>query len=147
MGIIKIFFLLPSKSKFLQNFDYSEQLKAKAGQVWELLDGLSPWLLLLTATLGIGFAIYYYTAYNEMPGRHYRIKHWGLCAGIAAILSLIGTVVIEYASIKIKLGHSSLYWVCAMNNAIYCAILYFLTSLVWCNFCRTNAYKFLKIRL
>lgn len=146
MGIIKIFFLLPSKGKFLQNFAHNEQLKAQAEQVWRQLDGLSPWLLLLTAVLGIGLAIYYYTAYNEMPGRHYKIKHWGLWAGIAALLSLIGTVAIEYVGIKtnIKTGLSSLYWLCAINNALYCAILYFVTSVVWCNFCRTNAYKFLK---
>lgn len=146
MGIIKIFFLLPSKGKFLQSFAHNEHLKAQAEQVWRNLDGLSPWLLLLTAVLGIGLAIYYYTAYNEMSGRHYKIKYWCLWAGIAAILSLIGTVAFEYIGIKtnIKTGLSSLYWLCAINNALYCAVLYFVTSVVWCNFCRTNAYKFLK---
>ena len=33
MGIIKIFFLLMSKGKFLQNFAHNEQLKAQAEQV------------------------------------------------------------------------------------------------------------------
>lgn len=148
MGIIKIFFLLPSKGKFLQNFANNDQLKAQAEQVWRQLDGLSPILLILTAVLGIGLTIYYYTGYNEMPGRHYKIQHWGLWAAIAFILSLIGTAVIEYVGIKtnIKTGLTSLYWLCAINNALYCLILYFLTSVVWCNlkFCRTNAYKFLK---
>lgn len=148
MGIIKIFCLLPSKGKFLQNFANNDQLKAQAEQVWRQLDWLSPILLILTAVLGIGLAIYYYTGYNEMPGRHYKIKHWCLWAAIASILSLIGTAVIEYVGIKtnIKTGLTSLYWLCAINNALYCLILYFLTSVVWCNlkFCRTNAYKFLK---
>lgn len=58
MGIIKIFFLLPSKGKFLQNFANNDQLKAQAEQVWRQLDGLSPILLILTAVLGIGLAIY-----------------------------------------------------------------------------------------
>ncbi len=146
MGIIKIFFLLPSKRKFLQNFANNDQLKAQAEQVWRQLDALSLIQLILTAVLGIGLAIYYYTRYNEMPGRHYKIKHWCLWAAMAFVLSLIGTAIIEYVLITthIKSGLASLYWLCALNNAIYCLILYFLTSLVWCNFGRTNAYKFLK---
>ena len=146
MGIIKIFFLLPTKGKFLQNFAHSDQLKAQAEQVWRQLDGLSPILLILSAVIGIGLAIFYYTGYNEMPGRHYKIKHWGLWAAIAFVLTLIGTAVIEYVGIKTHLnsGLTSLYWLCAINNALYCLILYFATSVVWCNFCRTNAYKFLK---
>ncbi len=146
MGLDKTFLLLPSKGKFLQNFAPNDQLKAQADLVWRQLDGFSLPLLALTAVLGIGLAIYYYTGYNEMPGRHYKIKHWGLWAGIAFFLSFISTAVIEYVCIKtnIKTGLKSLYWLCALNNALYCLILYFLTSLVWCNFGRTNAYKFLK---
>ena len=138
MGIIKIFFLLPSRGKFLQGFAGHDQLKAQAEQVWRQLDGLSPVLLILTAVLGIG--------YNEMPGRHYKIKHWGIWATIVFILSLVGTAIIEYVGIKtnIRTGLTSLYWLCALNNALYCLIIYFLTSLVWCNVGRTNAYKFLK---
>lgn len=146
MGIIKIFFLLPSRGKFLQEFSGNDQLKAQAEQVWRQLDGLSTVLLILTAVLGIGLAIYYYTGYNEMPGRHYKIKHWSIWATIAFILSLVGTAIIEYVGIKtnIRTGLTSLYWLCALNNALYCLIIYFLTSLVWCNIGRTNAYKFLK---
>ena len=148
MGIIKIFFLLPSRGKFLQGFAGNDQLKAQAELVWRQLDGLSPVLLILTAVLGIGLAIYYYTGYNEMPGRHYKIKHWCIWAVIAVILSLVGTAVIEYVCIKTNIHTgliTSLYWLCALNNALYCLILYFVTSLVWCNIIgRTNAYKFLK---
>lgn len=146
MGIIKIFFLLPSRGKFLQGFANNDQLKAQAEHVWRQLNGLSLVLLIATAVLGIGLASYYYSMYNQMPGRHYKIKHWGLWAAIASILSFVGTIVIEYVCIKtnIKTGLASLYWLCALNNAIYCFILYFLTSWVWCNFGRTNAYKFLK---
>ena len=39
MGIIKIFFLLPSKGKFLQNFANNDQLKAQAEQVTSALKG------------------------------------------------------------------------------------------------------------
>lgn len=146
MNVISIFFLLPSKGKFLQNFAENEQLKAQAEQVWRRLDDLSLILLIMTVFIGVGLAVYYYTSYNEMPGRHYKVKYWGIWAAIAFALSLVGTALIEYFGIKtnIKSGLTSLYWLCALNNAIYCFILYFFTSLVWCNFFRTNAYKFLK---
>lgn len=146
MNVISIFFLLPSKGKFLQNFAQNEQLKAQAEQVWRRLDDLLLILLIMTAFIGIGLAVYYYTSYNEMPGRHYKVKHWGIWAAVAFALSLVGTVLIEYFGIKtnIKSGLTSLYWLCALNNAIYCFILYFFTSFVWCKFFRTNAYKFLK---
>lgn len=146
MGIDKIFFLLPSKGKFLNNFAHNDLLKAQADQVWRQLDGLSLVLLIACAVIGIGLAIYYYTGYNEMPGRHYKIKHWGIWAIISFVFTLITTAVIEYVCIKtnIKTGLTSLYWLCALNNALYSLVLYFLTSVVWCNFCRTNAYKFLK---
>lgn len=146
MSIIKIFLLLPSKGEFLQNFANNEQLKAQAQQVWRQLDELSPWLLLLTAVLGIGLAIYYYSGYNEMPGRHYKIKHWVIWGVTAFLLSLVVTAIIEYVGIKtnIKTGLTSLYWLFALNNALYCVALYFLTSIAWCNLWRTNAYKFLK---
>lgn len=146
MGIIKIFFLLPSQGKFLQCFADNEKLKAQAEQVWRQLDGLSPFLLILTALIGMGLASFYYTWYNEKPGRHYKIKYWGLWALCAPILSLVLTFAVEYVGINtnIHTGLSSLYWLCALNNALYCLMIYFLTSLVWCNVGRTNAYKFLK---
>lgn len=147
MGIIKVFFLLPSKGRFLQNFAHNEQLKAQADQVWRQLDGFSPVLLIVCAVVGAGLAIYYYTGYNELPGRHYKIKYWGVWAAVSFVLTLIATAMIEYVGIRtnLKTGLASLYWLCAINSALYCFVLYFLTSVVWCNFCRTNAYKFLKL--
>lgn len=147
MGIEKIFFLLPSKGKFLNNFAQNDVLKAQANQVWRQLDGLTPILLLVTAGIGISFAICYYTWYNKKPGRHYKVKYWGLWAIIAFVLSFVATLVIEYIGIKtnINSGLTSLYWLCALNNAIYCFVLYFITSFVWCNTLPTNAYKFLKL--
>ena len=141
----KIFFLLPSKGKFLNGFN--EQLRQQADLVWRQLDGLTLILLAVGIVLGIGLAIYYYTGYNELPGRHYKIKHWAIWGVISFVITLLATVLIEYICIKTNLntGLTSLYWLCALNNALYCIILYFVTSAIWCNFLRTNAYKFLKI--
>lgn len=147
MSMINIFFLLPSKGKFLQNFAHNEQLKAQADLVWRQLDGHSLILLVLTTCLGIGLAIYYYTGYNDKPGRHYKIKHWAIWGGISFVLSFIGTLAIEYFCIKtnIRTGLTGLYLSCALHNAIYCVGLYVMTSFVWCNCLPTNAYRFLKL--
>lgn len=146
MNLINFFRLLPKKGKFLDGFT-NEQLKSQADNVWRQLDGLSPWILIAGVAIGIAFAVFYYTAYNEMTGRHYKIKHWGIWAILSFVLTLLISVVIEYVSIKtnLKSGISSLYWLCAINNALYGFFLYFITSLVWCNCFRTNAYKFLKL--
>jgi hypothetical protein len=143
--MIDIFFLLPAKGKFLNNFN--EQLKQQADFVWRELDGLSLILFLGGVIIGVGFAIYYYTGFNESPGRHYKMKYWGIWGALSFVLTMIFTVAIEYIGIKTNLntGLTELYWLCAINNALYSAILYLVTSFIWCNAFRTNAYKFFKI--
>ena len=147
-GYHKIFFLLPSKGKFLQNFANNDQLKVSGGAGmatarWAFTNsayinccpGIGPRFITIP---GIMKCLAVITRFNT--GAYGRLS--------PLFSSLIGTAVIEYVGIKtnIKTGLTSLYWLCAINNALYCLILYFLTSVVWCNFnfCRTNAYKFLK---
>ena len=147
MGMDNIFFLLPSKGKFLGSFAHNEQLMQQADHVWRQLDGLAPWLLIGSVAIGIGLCVWYYTGYNNRPGRHYKVKHWVLWMLLAFTLTLAGTLLVEYLGIQTSLRHGigSLYWRCAINNVLYSVVLYVLISLVWCNFGRTNAYKFLKL--
>ena len=147
MALDKLFFLLPSKGKFLNNFADNDQLKAQADQVWRQLDGYAPLILGLAVVIGIGIASFYYTKYNELPGRHYKVKHWAIFGLISFVLGLAATLAIEYLGIKtnLKSGIGSLYYLCAISSAVYCAGLYLLTSIFWCNFCKTNAYKIFKI--
>lgn len=140
-----IFFLLPKKGKFLNSF--SEQLRPQADAVWRSLDGWTLWLLIIMAVLGIGLAAYYYKPYNDMPGRHYKVSHWAIWGIISVALTFIATLCFEYFGIKThlpKTGLNNLYILTALNNAIYCAILYFVTSVVWCNIAPTNAYRLFK---
>ena len=140
-----IFFLLPRKGKFLNSF--SEQLRPQADAVWRSLDGWTPCLVIIMAILGIGLAAYYYKPYNDMPGRHYKVSHWAIWGIISVALAFIATLCIEYFGIKThlpKTGLNNLYILTALNNAIYCAILYFVTSVVWCNIAPTNAYRLFK---
>lgn len=140
----KIFFLLPKKGKFLDSF--TENLRPQAEMVWRSLDGWTPWLLLLMAVLGIGLAVYYYKPYNDMPGRHYKVSHWAIWGIISVALTFIATLCIEFFGIKTNLrsGLYNLYILTALNNSIYCAILYLVTSVAWCWFGPTNAYRFFK---
>ena len=140
-----IFFLLPKKGKFLNSFN-NDNLKQQAELVWRSLDGWTIWLLLIMAVLGIGLAAYYYKPYNDLPGRHYKVSHWVVWGIISVALTFIATLCIEYFGIKtnLKTGLNSLYMLIALNNAIYCAILYFVTSVVWCIVGPTNAYRLFK---
>lgn len=139
----KVFFLLQSKGKFLNQFANNDNLKAQADQVWRHLEGLTPILLGVMVLFGIGVAAYYYKPYNELPGRHYRVSHWLIAGVISFVLTFVATLCFEYFGIKTNLrtGLTSLYWLTALNNAVYCIIVYFITSVVWCNCFPTNAYK------
>lgn len=141
----KVFFLLQSKGKFLNNFT-NDNLKSQADAVWRHLAEWTPFLLIIMAVLGVGLAAYYYKPYNNQPGRHYKISHWAVWGIISVALTFITTLCIEYFAIKTNLKHglTSLYMLTALNNAIYCAILYLVTSVVWCLALPTNAYRFFK---
>jgi hypothetical protein len=142
-----IFFLVQSKGKFLSQFA-NENLKKQADAVWQSLESVTPFLVAIFIVAGIGSAILYYTWFNNISGRHYKVKYWGLFAGIFFSLTLLLTLIAEYGLIKTNLndGISPLYWKCAISNALYCFGSYLVVSFLWCNWGRTNAYRFLKIK-
>lgn len=142
----EIFFLIQSRGKFLNAFT-NDSLKSQATAVWSRLSDLTPLLLIIMIILGVGLGAYYYKPYNDLPGRHYKVYHWGIVGIIATCLTFGITLLIEYFGIKTNLhtGLTSLYLMTALSNAIYCAAFYLITSIVWCNFLPTNAYKFLKV--
>lgn len=141
----KIYLILPKKGKFLDSFN-NENLRSQADLVWRNLESWTPAFLIIMAVLGVGLAAYYYKPYNELPGRHYKMSHWAIWGGISVSLTFITTLCIEYFAIKtnLKTGLTSLYLLTALNNAIYCAFLYLVTSVVWCLALPTNAYRFFK---
>lgn len=142
--MIDFFFLLPAKGKFLNGFN--EQLRQQADNVWRQLDVLSPYVLILGFVLGVGLAAFYYTDFNEKAGRHYKMRYWAIWTLLSSVLTLVITIAIEYVGIKtnLKSGYAELYWLCAINNALYALGFYLFTSIIWCNAFPTNAYKFFK---
>lgn len=142
----KIFFLVQDRGKFVSGFN-NDNLQNQATQVWNKLDGVTPFLLLISVIIGIGLAVYYYKPYNEQPGRHYKVSHWAMWGIIATVSTLIATFLIEFFAIKTNLrtGLTSLYIMTAISNAIYSALLYLIMSILWCYAFPTNAYRFFKL--
>jgi uncharacterized membrane protein YraQ (UPF0718 family) len=139
--------MLPEKGKFTQQFT-NEQLQAQAAKVWQQLDEWSLVLLVAGILIGVMTAVYYYTTFNNKPGRHYKLIYWLIGLFLASLLGLIFTAIFEYFLIKtnLKSGIYLLYGKCALNNAFYCALSYLVTSIVWCNYLPTNANRLFKIK-
>lgn len=112
---------------------------------------LSQWTILFVLFSLISFlmVIYYYTLYNNQPGRHYTPAKWGL----VGILSLIMVFVITFVSAFIIQKPNGLSGIIplelrlSLGNTLIGLGFYFFVSLAWCNIKElpTNAYRFLKI--
>jgi uncharacterized membrane protein len=128
----EFYFLLPSKGRFLSNFD-NEELKAQADLLWRQLDGTLFWLFFGALVLGILIAYVYYGPFNERPGRHYQIKWWVLFVVITLGVTLLSSVALEYTmtSTHLKSNVASLFWLCALNNAIYGIVIYLIVSVIY----------------
>ena len=65
-----------SQNDFTRQFQNNDQLFNQARSFWNKLDG-SMWIVIICMlVLGIGIAAYYYTSYNNAPGRHYKPIKW-----------------------------------------------------------------------
>jgi uncharacterized membrane protein len=142
----KIFWLVQSKGKFLSQYANNDNLKSQANAVWNQLDGITPILLCVAILVGIIVAAIYYTSFNENPGRHYKIKYWGLFFLSSVLVTAVLTIGLEYLLIKTNLNVAGLYMRCMASNATITLVVYFAVSFVWCNIFPTNACRFLKIR-
>jgi hypothetical protein len=144
MGILKAFFMVPSRREFVR--DFSENLQPQADTLWRNLDNVSPWLLAATAVIAVGLTCYYYYPFNEQPGRHYLPKYWVIFFITAIIATLVVPLGMEYLLIKTHLNDA--FWLllrAAINCAFYGAVIYFLVSVILCNTGRNNAYKIFKL--
>lgn len=135
-----------SMSSFTKPFQENEALFNQAKSFWRHLDGSMMVVIAIFIVLGIALAITYYKPYNDKPGRHYRPTHWLIFLAITFVLTFAVTWGFEYIAVKPVLkGAAMLEMKIAMGNAIYASVLYFVTSIVWCNALPTNAYRLFKI--
>lgn len=146
MKLLKLYsWIAGSLTDFTKPFRENEALYKQARAFWDKLENSSLVIVLIFLVLGIAWAIYYYTSYNNSPGRHYTPKHWILMLLITLVITFLMTLGFEYFAVKPKINGAFLLEVkIAIGNALYAAIAYLFTSIVWCNTLPTNAYKMFK---
>lgn len=134
-----------SMSSFTKPFQDNEALFNQAKAFWRHLEGSTMITIAIFVVLGIALAAIYYMPYNDKPGRHYRPTHWLVFMVVTFVLTLLVTWGFEYIAVKPVLnGALMLEFKVALGNALYATVLYFLTSVVWCNALPTNAYRLFK---
>jgi membrane-associated HD superfamily phosphohydrolase len=130
---------------FAKPFSENKALYDQAKGFWNELEKFSIFIVLLFLVLGIAWAAYYYTSYNNSPGRHYTPKHWILMFLITVVVTFLVTLGCEYLAVEPKInGAFGVELKIAIANAIYAGLAYLLTSIVWCNTLPTNAYRMFK---
>lgn len=139
------YLMVGSMSDFTKPFQENEALFNQAKAFWRNLEGWVPGLLLIGFFFGVLLAWFYYGPYNNRPHRHYTPWQWGLFAVITFLGCLLATFVVECSLAKPVLdGAGLLESKIAFCNALYAAIIYWIASVVCCNWCPTNAYRWFK---
>lgn len=136
-----------SFSKFAKPFRDNEVIYKQARDFWGQLDNAAWGTLGITLLAGIGFAICYYTIFNNKPGRHYKPKYWWLFLLLTSLTVLVSSIILELCMAKPRLeGAFMVEMKVAIISALYTLIPYLFVSFVWCNSpFPTNAYRYLKI--
>ena len=136
-----------SLNDFTRHFGDNEELVMQARSFWHHLEGGTIVYLLTAVVLAMLLCGLYYTAYNNLPGRHYRPSHWLYFLIGLAVLTIGVTIGEEYNFAKPRLNGAWMLEVkLALCNAIYAAIVYLISSVAICNLpIKTNAYKLFKI--
>lgn len=136
-----------TRNNFIKQFQDNDQLFNKAKDFWDKLDGLTLIVVIAMFSIAIGMAAYYYTYYNNRPGRHYKPMKWLIFLGMTFIVTLLVSLCLEYILCKPELtGSMTLEIMVALGNSIYAIVVYLITSLVWCRYLPTNAYRLLKFK-
>lgn len=150
MTLATIFYdwVLPRQNEFINDFGNNENKVRLAKAFWKSIEQNEIFLFLLSVVvIAIAACALYYTWYNNMPKRHYRIRHWSYWL-IGAIIATIG---ITYGLSQFLLenitklqGTGRIMGNLIIANVAYSTGLYLIMSFVWCNYGPTNAYRFLK---
>ena len=146
MKLLKLYEWIAGKmTDFLSQFQNNESLYQQARVFWNKLEGISTILLIIFLVLGVLLAFFYYKPYNNRPGRHYTPAHWLFFLLVTFIAGFAVTYCVEYLMVPPRLnGAWKLEFMIALGNAIYASAVYFIVSVLWCNFLPTNAYRLFK---
>lgn len=146
MKLLKLYsWITGTMADFAKPFSENKALYNQAKGFWNKLENFSLIIVLIFLILGIAWAAYYYTSYNNSPGRHYTPKHWILLLLATVVVTFFVTLGFEYLAVEPKINGAFLLEVkIAIANALYAALAYLITSIIWCNTLPTNAYRMFK---
>lgn len=136
-----------SKSAFLKPYSGVEQeaLYQQAMLFWNKLDSVSFLFPLILVIVGGISVWYYYVPFNNTPHRHYKPKYWWMMMAVCAIMCFLLTLGVALVCAPPKFeGTKVLEFKLALSNMLYAVIAYGFVSFIWCNFGKTNAYRYLK---
>lgn len=146
MSLFNLYNWAVDKSAFLNGFSDNDELYKRANGFITDLESAAIYFLMIFLFIGIGAAVIYYGPFNKEPGRHYHPKYWAIWLGLCFVISLVLTFGVAYVVVKPNLdGAWGVEMKLSLVNAIYAAIVYLITSVVWCNCFKTNAYCWFQI--
>lgn len=145
MHCLKLYqILIGNKASFLQPYT-GEGLEGsynQASMFWDKLDAASIFFVLIFFIVGIGMAAYYYGPFNNQPNRHYLPKYWWIFLAVSAIVSFGLTCVAATLAASSSLnGTWTIILRIALENAFLSIVVFFFTSVIWCKWGKTNAYR------
>lgn len=148
MGMLSFYnWGLPNKAEHLARYRENDQLYNMARSLWNSLDSASIYFFAAALTLAVLLVCYYYYGYNKLPGRKYKILHWGIWLLVTVVTTigltmLLGKVLVS-SSLNEQLGFILRI---SLINGLYASAIYFIASFIICNLpVPTNAYRFLKL--
>lgn len=141
MKLISIYrFFVGKETQFLDG--YPKETQDIAQTFWNELNSACMFFLIYLFGVSILFCAFYFTAWNEMPGRHYRPSHWICAYAITLLVVFFGTAALGYMRTNTSLnGSASLIWDIALGNVVYSFFIFGLLSIVWFLWLPTNAYR------
>ena len=133
-------FFVGPETKFVDNVPGGS--KEIAENFWASLNstcGIFFGWFLICSILG---CIIYFTIYNNLPGRHYKITHWFGAYMITCLIAFLGSAVWGYLFTNPSVtGSEWLIWRIAFGNLIYSVFAFLVISFVWWLLFPTNAYR------
>lgn len=148
MGMLKIYdWGLPNQSAHLNGYKGKESLYNAARALWGNLDSAGIYFFVICIGFALVTALYYYYGYNKLPGRKYKISHWGIWLGITVLVTFIFTMVFGNILVSSSLSDKVAFILrISLINGLYASVIYFIASFIICNLpLPTNAYRFLKL--
>ena len=131
-----------TQKAYLASYTENEAAKKAATKLWNAIDG-GEWLpLSAMAFFTVLICLCYYFPFNNIPGRHYHPKWWGISGLVALIVAFLTTIGCCCFLAKNPEFDFGLIFKAALVNTFYAAVVYLLFSVIINRTGKSNAYPF-----